>query len=199
MIDPQALDHTLAKFDHTMRQLEREKARSDAATADAEAAASQRRAVRQREQLAQTTAALTEWRAIADSALEPFGSFRTPAPVLGMDQESYKHAVLAECQNRLPPSNEYARVPITDLHGDALDVVGGAILDAVRAHANSPTSVPKGTLRERTYVDAASGLHTTEFYGQDSWIKLLPNLSRKVDPRSPICCAESARALMKQR
>jgi hypothetical protein len=147
----------------------------------------QRLAVLERDQLARVQANTTEFQARVDDALAPY-NVRAPSPVAGENETGYSRRLIQIAQERLPSTHPLYKVALGDMDASTLTVFADQILDAAKASAWDPSSVPRGTIAQRNLDDPYTGQRSVAFVGQESFIKSMSmpprKLKRLIDPKS---------------
>lgn len=175
-----SLSSKLTEVGHRMAGMEEREKRE---RREAEARAEQARHLRSREHLMEVQQAARNYQARADDALQPWG-LRAPPPVLGEPLGDYRRTLLDQVRRQLPEGHEFRRVNPHQLEADALDAIEPQLLNAVRACATRPDTVPVGQMRAVIERDQA-GRPITKWIGQDSFIRDFTRPGRFARIRTP--------------
>jgi hypothetical protein len=114
-----------------------------------------------------------------DNALQPWDR-RAPAPTLGQSIDTYRRDVLVGIKKLLPDGHELRQIQIRRMPQDVLDAFEPQLLQACRAEAYNPTTVPPGEFRRVVEVNANNGLKTVRFVGHESFVKEMGRPGRRV-------------------
>jgi hypothetical protein len=117
-----------------------------------------------------------QWQEHYDNKLAQIG-MRAPAPVLGQTTRDYRIDTLVKAKKEFIPRTHKLRQFSLDDVTDAttFDNFDRQIIDTAIVEAQNPANVPPGTLRRITKEHPQSGHKMNVFYGQDHFVKLMPN------------------------
>jgi len=116
------------------------------------------------------------WQEHYDGKLSQIG-MRAPEPVLDQTVRDYRIDVLVKAKKEfIPRTHRLRQFSLDDVRDDTAfnnydkDIINTAIIEA-----HNPLNVPLGRLRMIQKVHPQSGHKMNVFYGQESFVKLMPN------------------------
>jgi hypothetical protein len=110
-------------------------------------------------------------------AVDPWDQ-QIKGPILGQSVDDYRRDTLVKLKKLLPENHEL-RIPVRTLRNDALDILEPQILQAVRAEAHNPSTVPPGEFRRVVRVDS-NGMKIVEWIGPQSFVKDMGRPGRRI-------------------
>jgi hypothetical protein len=125
------------------------------------------------------------WQEHFQRELEPYGGGQMPAPVYGESANQSLRKMCVQVKRQFLQTNHpMYQVQYKALPADALPPFVNKLIEACKAEAYNPVTVPPGQFRQITKRDS-NGQQITEFVGQESFVKQMTIPGRRARIRNP--------------